>query len=812
MGIAHFKFSKRVKRVLLVIALLLVLCFLLATILVWTNKEKIESIVVNELNKHLQTEVNVKEIDLAVLSSFPMVSLEFSDVVIKDVLDTLGKERFVAVENLAVKFNLWDILCGRYNVKKILVENGQINLKIDKDGNCNYIFWKQTQTDSKAEFSFALNSVEFRNVNVCFRNDISRLFLQTKIAGVEASGNFSDDFQKLDLEADLSIETLVFDKLKLTYSQRLNLDIEAENNTQKQLITLTKADLALSKMQFDLNGSYFYGDKNQIDVALIGNNIDLKQLLSLLENENQNLFKDFKTEGLVNVRMIAKGDVSKEVLPEINAEFDVSNASLKNKKLNVICENINLRGKYSNGLERNSKSSVLSLDKFSFNLNKGFFEGRLMLKDFSNFDIDANVKTNLNVENIKPFLQQDSLIVFKGVLKADVQVKGKGLKNLKAQGNAELERFAFKDLRLSAVELDKTYCKLSFDNNQIKIDTLNALFNTSALKAKGVVNSKGISLNANLDFYAFEGIVLKEIKGSVNYANNVVSTKDLRFKLCEGEVSTNDCKFIFDEKVNILNGKCRLKNVDIKKAFASFDNFSQKVITDKNLEGKLSADAVLNLHFDKDFNFLSQPSSFYLDYSISKGRLRDFELMKKLSLFVEEQALNDVKFENIKSSLQMNNSCINFEPIMIRSSLVDFECFGKHSLDNKIDYQFAINLSELSSKKRRAKYQENEQSEGSDVRMKLFVKVMGLLDKPEFSFNLQSDMKKVKEKVNKDKKDIVNSIDKDFKLNLQEAKKDKQNWEKQEKGEFLIEWEDEKQELKKEKEFENSEFLIEWEE
>lgn len=811
MGIAHFKITKRVKRILLIIALLLVLCFLLATVIVWTNKEKIESIVVNELNKHLQTEVNVKEIDLAFLSSFPMVSLEFSDVVIKDVLDTLGKERFVAVENLAIKFNLWDILRSRYNVKKILVENGKVNLKIDKDGNCNYIFWKQTQTESKANFSFALNSVEFRNVELCFRNDISRLFLQTKIDEIEASGNFSDDFQKLDLEADLSVEALVFDKLKLTYSQRLLCDIKAENNTQKQLLTLTKADLALSKMQFDLNGSYFYGDKNQIDVALIGKNIDLKQLLSLLENENQNLFEDFKTEGLVNVKMSAKGEVSKEVLPEINAEFDVSNASLKNKKLNVFCENINLKGKYSNGLERNSKTSVLSLDKFSFNLNKGFFEGRLLLQDFSNFEIDANVKTHLNVENIKPFLKQDSLVVLKGGLKADVKVKGKGLKNLKAQGNAELENFAFKDLRLSAVELEKTNCKLSFDNNQIKIDTLNALFNTSALRAKGIVNSKEIKLDANLDFYAFEAIVLKEIKGSVSYSNNVISTKDLRFKLCEGEVTTNDCKFIFEQKENILNGKCRLKNVDIKKAFASFDNFSQKVITDKNLEGKLSADAVLNLHFDKDFNFLSKPSSFYLDYSISKGRLRDFELMKKLSLFVEEEALNDVRFENIKSSIQMNNSCINFEPITIRSSLVDFECFGKHSLDNKIDYQFNINLSELSSKKRRAKYKEDEKAEGSDVRMKLFVKVMGFLNNPEFSFNLQSDMKKVKEKVNKDRQDIINSIDKDFKLNLQEAKKDKKNWEKQEKGEYIIEWEEEKEELKEEKEFENSEFVIEWE-
>ena len=99
--------------------------------------------------------------------------------------------------------------------------------------------------------------------------------------------------------------------------------------------------------------------------------------------------------------------------------------------------------------------------------------------------------------------------------------------------------------------------------------------------------------------------------------------------------------------------------------------------------------------------------------------------MKKLSLFVEEEALNDVKFENLQSSLQFNNSSLNFEPIRVKTNIVDFECFGKHGLDNKIDYQFAINLLRNT---------------------KVFVKVEGFINDPKFKFNLQSDMKKVKEK------------------------------------------------------------------
>jgi hypothetical protein len=98
----------------------------------------------------------------------------------------------------------------------------------------------------------------------------------------------------------------------------------------------------------------------------------------------------------------------------------------------------------------------------------------------------------------------------------------------------------------------------------------------------------------------------------------------------------------------------------------------------------------------------------------------------------------------------------------------------------------------------------------NSAKVKLFVKVEGFLNDPKFKFNLQSDMKKVKEKVNQDKREIINAIDKDFKLNLEEAKKDKKEWEKQEKGEFIIEWGEEKDTVVSGKQFEDSDFIIEW--
>lgn len=785
MRIPHFKLTKRARRILLLIIILLVLCFLSALVFVWANEEKIKQVAVSEINKSLLTEVKVKEIDVEFLSSFPLVSVVFSDVVINDVLDSLNKDRFVAIKELGVRFNIWDILSGDYIVKKVVAEKGEINLRINSQGESNYVFWKKSEKkDKDANFSFALNLVELQDVTLSFRNDISRLFLKARAEEVSASGNFSEKVQDLELKADLLLEAFVFDKLKLDFPQMLSCEIDMNNNTLKHLLEVKKADIALSKMHFDLTGNYSYAKEDLIDVALIGKEINLKEVFSFFK-------QDYKSEGFVNVKMNVKGEISKNVLPEIKAEFDISKGSLKSEKLNVFCENINLKGFYSNGSQRNSKTSLLRVDDFSFKLNKGFFEGRLALSDFSDFKVDAKVKTHLNLEDVKNVLKQDSLQVLRGDLIADVSAKGrvKEFNSLNFSGKASLRNVDFKDLRLKGVELEKMSCEALFDKTKIRIEDLKTLFNGENLRAKGEISNKGISAQVDLANYKFENLMLRNIKGKVLYANDVLSTNDLRFDVFEGGVSTNDCKLIFGEKENVLNGSCRIENVNIKKVFKGLNNFSQKVITDNNLEGNLTAIATLNLYFDKSFNFLADKSAFNVNYSISKGRLKDFSLMKKLSLFVEEEALNDVKFENLQSSLQFNNSSLNFEPIKVKTNIVDFECFGKHGLDNKIDYQFAINLLRNT---------------------KVFVKVEGFLNDPKFKFNLQSDMKKVKEKVNQDKSEIIKSIDRDFKLNLEEAKKDKQEWEKQEKGEFIIEWEEEKQSKEEEKQFEDSDFIIEW--
>ena len=313
-------------------------------------------------------------------------------------------------------------------------------------------------------------------------------------------------------------------------------------------------------------------------------------------------------------------------------------------------------------------------------------------------------------------------------------------------------------------------------------------------------------------------MTLDNIDAKINYNKGVIDCKKVSFNIFEGSVSSNDCKILFQDSCTIVKADAVLKDINLQKAFAQTKNLNQTLLTDKNIEGKLSAKAKAGLYFDKDFNLVLERSTLDIDYTLSKGRLKNVKMLEKLSYFVDEQALKNVKFETISSSVQIKDGVIAINPIKVFSNAVNFDLVGRHCLDGKIDYNVAVKLSEFASKRKKAAMQKQQQQfgtfeSGADNRITLFVKIGGTIDKPTFSYDIKGNMQRAKEQIKQDKQSILQSIDKDFDLKLEQSRQDKQQWKRQQEGEYIIEWEQEgeKKPENKEKQFEDSEFSVEWE-
>ncbi len=812
--------AKRISRILLWIAAGVFALLAIASTVVYFNRDKIRDIFVNEVNKSLNAKVGVEKIDVGFLSSFPLVSVRFFGVAISEAYPdtTLNTDTLLKVENIDLEFGFLDLLKGNYTVRKVEVENGELNMRILPSGKCNYVFWKKDVEKKSDKFSFNIKDIRLKNILWVYRNDISKLCFGANIVSAKAKGALSLERGNLSLSSEVLLQHLAFDKVQMRTNVPLSFAVDLSNEQNAKRLTVNSGKLRVGRMRFDANGTVDYSKGCVLNGEIKGRNLKLEELMAMFSKQGEPLFKGFKAKGGLEFEMNLSGELSDRSVPAIRASFALKDASLSKKKTDVSLKNLNLNGSFSNGSERNSSTSFVRVDNFSTEFSYGFAKGRFCLTDFSNPQIDANLTAKTRLENLKDLIPNNDFELLKGSLELALALKGV-LKNPSMSGKASIEDLEIKHKRLQGQIVSGASCEIKFDKDNISISNL-----------QGRLNSRPFSLSADcklsgkakgtcrLAAYNFGKTTIGDIDAAFDFADNVIRFDKLAFKAFSGSIHSTDCRILLQKDCTLLNGSADLKDIDLKQAFSAADNSGQKLISDKNIGGKLTAKARFNLYFDKDFRLKLDRSYLNTDYTISKGELNGVEMLKKLSRFVEEEALNNVRFEAITSSLQISDGAISLSPIKIKSNAIDFDLVGRHYLNGKIDYSASIKLSQLRSKKHKARMQKQQKQFGTveqdeNERLTLFVKIGGTVDKPIFSYDVKANMQQAKEKVQADRKEVIRSIDKDFNLRRKEAAEDKARWAKQEKGEFIIEWEqDPTPDTAKTKPHSNdADFIIEWE-
>ena len=113
------KYLKYLKRFLLYFFGVFFALILTAIILAYVFEDKVKKLVVDELNKQLNSEITVKEIDLSLIRKFPYASLTFTDVIATDATKASVKGDLLKAEKVYLQFSIWDIFNQNYRIKKI---------------------------------------------------------------------------------------------------------------------------------------------------------------------------------------------------------------------------------------------------------------------------------------------------------------------------------------------------------------------------------------------------------------------------------------------------------------------------------------------------------------------------------------------------------------------------------------------------------------------------------------------------------------------------------------------------------------------
>ncbi|MFL5752345.1 MAG: hypothetical protein ACJ76F_02985, partial [Bacteroidia bacterium] len=518
-------------------------------IIAYAYEDDAKLAVISELNRHLNAEIKVepRNIDFTIIKSFPNAAVEFKDVMAYEALKKEKRDTLFTAGMISLQFNLLDIFNGNYRVKKIKLNDAVLNLKVDKHGKENYIFWKTDSVPGSAEqaaVSFRLEKIALKNIKVKYRNRQALIRVFSTIDEALISGEFSESNYSLKSEGKLVAEEFSIEKRELL--KQKNLDYSFDIDVKGNKYVFKNADLAINKLSLSASGSLESSDSVMAaDLNLKGKNIDVRSTLSLLPRVEQDKLKDYQSDGLFYVDAKLTGNLKRLSSLFIQAEFGIQNAVITYLPDGTKLEKVNLNGRY---MKDNMHPEKLELKNISGLLKNEALNGNFSMTSFNDPYIELEAKGSILLEDLQRFYPIDTISAVSGGLKFNVYINGSvnELKNNFSEHNEH-----------SHGEAEFTNVKLKFkhDEKEILIPSGKLSLRGSDIMAENIVMRSGKSdAVINGDLQNFIGWLLKDeqrLKVTAKLESKFISVDELLADPESGSGSSRPYELQVSDKIDL---------------------------------------------------------------------------------------------------------------------------------------------------------------------------------------------------------------------------------------------------------------------
>lgn len=333
------------------------------------------------------------------------------------------------------------------------------------------------------------------------------------------------------------------------------------------------------------------------------------------------------SEGNAKVNLDFKVDIVDLKLhkPKFTGAIIIKNANLFLKHKNVNFNNTDI------DLYFTEQALLIKKIKFQSKVNTVFMEGRV--DNFLNLYYDAPEKMNVKWKIYSPYLDIKQIV---GVLSYHYGVPTKHKKN--SQSSNQLQEVLSKSQVSLDIKVDKlTYRNMIADN----------------FKANIVMAKKGLFVN-NVSIHGSTG-------STFNFDAEVIPRgKSLFFK------------------TNI-----KLREGNISRFLASFNNFGVKSFTPNDITGKLSLNSsltgLLNEERELDTNSISGDVSFL----VQNGTLSNFAPLIKIGKTAfPNRDVKNIAFSDLSANASIKGNLINVKELKVSSNILNIDAKGMYSLTN----------------------------------------------------------------------------------------------------------------------------------
>ncbi len=813
---------KIVRKILFYLSLAAGVVVLSVTLSVLLFKDKVIAQFIREANKQLSTPVKVGKIDVSVWRHFPSLSIVMTDVYIEDSHE--GQYPLLTAKELSFHLNLFDTWQGTYLVQGLQLIDSETNLKVNTRGENNYTIAKSSGTDAQGSVKFALHNVRLINTVVHYNDQsINQQHTYTS-QSLKASIDTDDDIYVIKADGDLTTTKLIIDGTSYLTGKNFEIASDLIYDDGKKILTINPSTLNLRNSRFGVSGTYAWRDTNTIDIRVEGEDTDIQTLVSLLPEATAGNLAQYRSKGDVYFKAALQGEISKARNPAMTIDFGCTNATVYHPAYKSRIEGARLEGTFTTADVTRTEVARLTLKNVSGRLNEEPFSGNLLIQNLKSPDVTCDFKGRIDAAALLGFYPIDDVRSATGSLLANVMFRGKidllkkrstaqkvttqgtidlhqigfsfGTDNVRVDGLNGNMQFSNNDLALSNVSgklgnsdftlngfFKNVITFLLFDNQPIGIETdlksrfldVDQLFaiafgNPSSDKSQeyafSISRNINLNFNCNVEALRYKRFHAQRLQGDLLVKNEMAVSRNINFRSMGGLMNFSGIVDSHNPKAIEVVSTFKVKDIYLDSIFYVFENFQQDFIQDKHLKGQTSADVNLEMVLNPNLRLFQETLVGDITASIRNGELNNFEPMKKLNRFLNDEGLSHMRFSELKNDIHIENKTIYIPQMEIRTNVTTVRFSGTHTFDQRIDYHVVAPL----RNNRNINYQEAKGAleEDGSGQSKLFLKITGTTD----NYRVTYDTEAVKKKIASDLKNEVKELQDAFRNKGTKQKKE----------------------------------------
>ncbi|MFC5284858.1 AsmA-like C-terminal region-containing protein [Pedobacter alpinus] len=707
------------------------------------------------INNNVNAKVNFKDVDLSVISTFPNLGIELSDLVVIGI-DSFATDTLANIKTLELNLNLMSVIKGEtYQINSVNLFEPTIYAKVLKSGKTNWDIVKADSTittdTSKTNFKASLQEYSIEKGNITYDDALLGFYMNLKDVNHTGTGDFTQDLFQLKTASDIQHLTVKYAAIPYLNDVKLVADLPIDIDMKNMKFSFGDNKIKLNELLLAVTGSLAIPNETDmlIDFKFDAQQSDLKNFLSLIPGVYASNFKDMDASGQFAFNGFAKGTYNETSLPAFDVNLSIKDGKMKYAGLPAAVNDIQVNANIKNpdGVIDHTEVNIPS---FHLVFDKAPIDGRLFVKTpTSDPYVDMALKGKLDLKQLTTIFPMKDMTL-SGILDADVQAKGnkssidkQQYQNFYATGQMLATNFVYTGAAV-AKPVSISSAKMTFNPQNITLANLSAKIGKSDFAANGSItnylayifnknqslggtfnlNSNLLDINelmgpentatakvdtskltlikvpANINFLAsvnakqilYDNYNITNAIGALQVKDESVYFKNMALQMLDGTVKMNGMYTTKDPKKPFVDIDFGIEKMSIQKAFATFNTFKLLAPIAKYTKGEFTTNLKFNSLLKQDMMPIYSSINASGLTNIIQAVIDGFEPLNKLAVGLNSDRLKHLEVNNLLTKFNITDGRLNVAPFNIKKGDILMNIQGSNGIDQTMDYILAINL------------------------------------------------------------------------------------------------------------------------